>query len=197
MTHPGLSVSGGRLQTVEGPSTPVRSLTGTFGTDNTTVWLRFLIADASDTAGAGGFAGLSLLDSGVERLFIGKRNNATEWGIAGGESANSALAITSPALMLVQINFLPGNETVNLWTLTGAAPENENALGAADATISATDFQFNQVRIGSGTGNVYNFDEIVLASDYESLFIFPIPEPGTMMLLLLGLPLAALWRRNR
>ena len=98
-------------------------------------------------------------------------------------------------MMLVRLSFLPGEETIDLWALNSEAPEDELDLGAASASISATDFDFNRIRIGSGS-NVYNFDEIFLASSYEDLFATSVPEPTTLVLMMgAGLVLTRLRQR--
>ena len=201
MTFPGLTTSGGSIETRSFSATDFRNLNASYGTDGTTLWLRFLIQrDNTDTEGNSGYAGLSLFDNGSEQLFIGKRNGVSTWGLeqaGGGASANSTVSINDPgaAMMLVRLSFLPGAETIDLWALNSEAPEDELDLGAASASISATDFDFNRIRIGSGS-TVYNVDEIFLASSYEDLFATSVPEPTTLVLMMgAGLVLTRLRQR--
>ena len=199
LTFPGLNTEGGSVETRPFSATDFRNLSGSYGADGTTLWLRFLIGrDGSDTEGNSGYAGLSLFDGGSEQLFIGKRNDAGTWGLerSGGNADNSAVSINAGvALLLVRLSFLPGAETIDLWALNAEAPTNALDLGAASASISAADFDFNRMRIGTGS-NVYNFDEIFLADSYEDLFPASVPEPNTLVLVMgAGLFLSRFRRR--
>lgn len=202
LTFPGDNVNeaGGHVETRSFGSTDFRDLSSSYGADGTTLWLRFLIErDNLDTEGNNGWAGISLFDGTSERLFIGKRNAAPFWGIersGGGATANSAVSINNPgpAMMLVRLSFLSGAETIDLWALNAAAPENEGDLGTASASISAANFGFNRMRIGSGN-NVYNFDEIFMGQSYEDIFPGAIPEPSTLALVLVAGALLKRWRR--
>ena len=202
LTFPGdnIDVAGGHLETRSFSAVNFRSLDSAYGTDGSTLWLRFLIErDDTDAEGNSGWTGLSLFQDGSENLFIGKRFDNGFWGIErpGGAAANTTVSINNagPAMMLVRIAFQSGAEAVDLWALNSAAPENEIDLGAASATISATDFTFDRMRIGSGS-NVYNYDEIFMGETYSDILPAVVPEPSSLALLLVAGALLKRWRRG-
>lgn len=209
LTHPGVTSAGGHVESRSFETTTAfrifdtgslgSSLVsgGKFGVDGSTIWFRFLMErNPADTAGSGGFAGLSLFDASIapssgERLFIGKRSNQSVWGLqtygTGETTTNTTVSINNPVMFIARIDFSGADDQVRLWALTGAPPEEDVDLGAPAITVTGLDFQFDRIRIGTGNDNVYNFDEIFFATTFNDLFPTAIPEATTGVLFVLGL----------
>lgn len=199
LTYPGLLSDGGRFASAGGNSGAFRDLGAFYGTDGTTVFVSVLVSGQPGVSGNNpDYAGLSFLDAGDnnERLFLGKTFLATNYGFerSGGATTLSGTAVSASTTFLVaEFNFLPGNDTVNLYvnpTPGIAAPD------VVPFSASVADFFFDRIRLQSGLdgGESFNFDAVRLATTYAE--VSPAPEPTSMLLLgLAGVGLLARRRR--
>jgi|GEM_PF-3456307 len=213
LTHPDLTVAGGRAQTISDQSTfrdidtasiaPSLLDGGKLGVNGSTLWLRMNLRMEGtnfDRTTAPGWGGLSLFDGGSERLFMGKRNNSTRWGVErSGQGPTGNLSMTQPAqawidlniMMIVRVDYSAGSESLSAWWLTNSVPldingfPDESQLPTAN-TMTINDMRFDRVRISSGNDAELSMDEFFMATDFNDLFPGVVPEPGTMSLLLAG-----------
>jgi hypothetical protein len=180
------------------------------GTDGTSLWIATL--QSFENGSTNNTGGLVLTSAGTAVFIIGDPASTTahNWGVGGGTigfGANQGAGIfgvsdsdidqdSDADLLVARINFAAGNETVDLWMnpdLTAGTPSDD---GRAVAGLELTDFTFDGLLLGTGSGDNYRLgvDEMRIADSFEDLT--PIPEPATMTLLALG-GLAAVRRRRR
>ncbi len=161
---------------------------------NQSVWISFT-GQSGSVISNGGFAGVSLFDSGqtglgcssAEYLFIGKRGGATHtaWGAeqsagtgcgtcAGGDSS---VAFNSTIHFIVaRLDFNSGGLwTIHMWVDPSlASVPSDSASGVV--TFSFTDnVCFNRFRIAAGFGSTINVDELRVGTTYGD--VAPVPAP--------------------
>lgn len=180
LTRAGLFTRG-RAATTDGFNiASTRDLTANLGSVNgsNTVYVSFLARINPDNTnpvgpGSGTYAGISLLDRGEERLFLGMPFEQSNWGFdrAGSGVASSGAAINgSTRLLVYRIDFTATDSDIRLYVdpAVGAAEPN-----AADAQIFDTaPFSFNRLRVQSGTQNggpQIDFDELRIGTTFASV----------------------------
>ena len=164
--------SGGELVTSGGKAiikenTPsFRSLPATYSSG--TYWISFLARSSNPGTNWGG---LSLFDSGNERLFFGQRFNGTNWGVerSGGSGANSSVGTGNTTLIVAKIVLQSGADNVFLWF--NPALNNLPLDSAATQFLNVPDFSFNRIRLqhGLGAGQTLEIDEIRFGSSYAQV----------------------------
>lgn len=173
-----------------------RDLSSPIGADGTTVWLSFV---AKPTVSSSWFAfGLAGATSG--NWFTGAYtigNVGGKWGI-GSVASSVNIDTNQPTLLVARIDFAAGNDTVQLFI----NPSLTNTPTVANATDSSVNINggspFTQILLGGwywGTDGVY-YDEVHLGTTFfDALNV--VPEPSTVLLLVLGGGLIARAARRR
>lgn len=156
---------------------------------------------ANDTFIVGGFT-----DGSGNGLQVGYDNSIGQDGapdlVLRSNGINTVIAADTASsdnqYVLVKLDVNPaGNDTISIW----ADPSSINPLGAADLVITDQDLTssltpFTQSKYESpGQSGVAFFDEIRLATDFNS--IVGIPEPATLTLLGLAFGLMGISRSRR
>jgi len=159
----------------------------TFGKDNTTVWVAFLISCASYPTVA--YGGMHLCDGlgdltldqfgdklAHQRVSLGRQNTDIHWylgrvtngGPGAGTYLSSTVADATLRLLVYRFDFKPGPEEAWMWIdpPAGAAPD--TALAAIHAT-GVTDFRFNTLSCGTGGSARFDFDEVRFGTAYQDV----------------------------
>ena len=144
----------------------VDPVTGTFGKDDTTFWIRF--TGVRSPGGDDTYGGFSLNWQFVtEQLFIGSPSGFDEWGIHDHPwlCTNCLFVIAgthtdNKHTFVARIDHLPGQDRVQLWL----DPPTNYPTTPADLDEMVDDLKWNEVRFQSGKGFVpgYDFDDLVI-----------------------------------
>lgn len=170
VTAPGFDGTGGKGTTAAADAGSYRKLDANgwgsqvfgsnFGTDGSTIWIRFMCRRA--LGGDDQYGGLSLNEQFVgEKLFLGCPWMTGEWGFADPGAASITVPGSSCDTMntlVYRIDYQPGQERLRMWIDPADAYPCTGA--ALDTMIS--DHLFNEIRLQSGGGLVtgYDFDGI-------------------------------------
>lgn len=159
----------------------------TFGKESTTIWISFLISCSSYPTVA--YGGLHLMD-GVgdvtqdpfgfkqlhQRFQFGRDNTHSNYimarvtnGLPGGATWQGHVqANTQVRLLVHRIDFHTGPEEAWMWVDPPAYVDPDTST--ADLHVqNITDFKFNAVNIGSGSGAKFYFDELRIGTTYQSV----------------------------
>src|SRR5262249_7214638 len=154
-----------------------RPLVDTFGVDNTTVYLSFLLRPE---AGFGFYGGVNF------GVFIGKSGITNTYGIEGPTndiSSTSTVATAGETVLLVlRADFLPGNDRFPLYvnpTPGGAEPVTPDAI---KTNVDAGTFS----EIFVNNAGSYTTDELRVGDTFESVTGVAAPEPGSLVVAALG-----------
>jgi hypothetical protein len=146
---------------------------GPLGDVPSTLWVSMigqqLSGSASDT-----FLGLNLLATGPDPyLYFGKPYQAANWGISGTDFI-SGIPATTKALLVMRVDFKPGDDDVHFWVNPPLGVE--PSLASADIAAPALgDFTgITQVRMDTGNGGAGGvitgtLDEIRFGPTYASV----------------------------
>jgi hypothetical protein len=170
LCHPQLRTRGG---SVSGEAFPaingaVRNLTDPLGADYTTVYLSFLL-EPRETLNSGifnGFFGITLNGSLGNDLFIGKPGAGAmeeyvleNRGGSGQVASGASTVVGKTALLVVKLEFLPGNDLFTLYTdpsllhsePAGGVVKSDLDLGAVSTLgiYSTGPFSVDEIRTGS------------------------------------------------
>ncbi len=136
-----------------------------FGLDGTTVWISFLCV--REPYSDDWYGGISLYEQWVgEKLLIGSPWSSDEWGVdvpwVGVPTFIPGTNCWNQALLVARIDFLPGDERVQMWV----DPPNTHPTTVADLDVMVPDFRFNEIRLQSGSGGQagFTFDDIVIST---------------------------------
>ncbi|WP_432799418.1 PEP-CTERM sorting domain-containing protein [Poriferisphaera sp. WC338] len=198
LTHPNVSSAGNKaVITPTGSSTFLtRSLSDTYGADGTTTYISFLGERLNDANTTTRFFGLKLAGSS-NGLLIGQKSFGSKWGIvAGSTSVDSTVDTLDAALIVVRLDAVAGADTLTLWVNPDLSlTEASNTPAAQITTVDIG--TFNSVRLDASEtaipGADYEIDEISISNEGSP---FVVPEPASLMLLGLAMPLLAC-RRGR
>lgn len=187
-----LAVSPGAATTpasaVVNVSTYPRFLADPVGTDNTTLYLSFLLRPE---AGFGFYGGLNL-DGG---LFIGKSDPGTTYSLESTTIAHSSVVAQAgtTVLLVLRAQFLAGDDIFDLFVdPTPGGPEPV----AADATLLDFDLgERTSLYINNPGG--WTIDEIRLGPTFAAVTPAAVPAPASLPLLVGGLAAIGLARRRR
>jgi hypothetical protein len=200
-----LATSGNRVVTGGRFSYDIRNLGTALGAAGTTRYASFLLR--RDTVGPDpgnngpDYGGLVFGDeNNPNSLFVGKpgggtlANYALENGNGNGQvSSTRPEVLGTTALLVVRFDFTAGNDTFRLYV--NPTP-GEIEPSVADAT--KTDLNIASlvgVSISTGAAATWSVDEIRVGNTFLDV-VAPVPEPGSVALLLTG-GLAALWHGRR
>lgn len=164
-----LPLDGGRVSLNQ--QMAFRNLTENVATG--TRWISF-VAKAPNPGS--GYAGVSLMDSDSERLFLGQRWQSRYWGIerSGGGNVDSSIASDSLAFLVYRMDLgagVGGSTNVYLWVnpRVGAAGLPLIANRSAQL-LNVSAFQFNRLRIAAGaTNGGFEVDELRLGTSYAQV----------------------------
>jgi hypothetical protein len=193
------SLTGGRF------SYDIRNLGTALGTAGTTRYASFLLR--RDTIGPDpgnngpDYGGLVFGDeNNPNSLFVGKPgggilgNYALENGNGSGQvSSTRPEVLGTTALLVVRFDFTAGNDTFRLYvnpTPGGIEPSAADAI-KSDLNIAS----LVGVSISTGAAATWSVDEIRVGNTFADV-VAPVPEPGSLGLLLAG-GLAAVWHGRR
>lgn len=196
LTYPGISDSGNKATSGSNSGTLFRGVSDTFGTEGTSWYVSF-IGQKLTADDASRFFGVALYNSGGEAVLIGQSSGAPNWGIAKGPTVSSSVVSSqTEALLVARIDSKPGNDDITLWVNPDLSqPEAANLPSAALNGILDVDI-LTSIRMGGGGANssqvasVHTLDELRI--DSSSPFV---PEPASLALLGLAMPMFALRRR--
>jgi hypothetical protein len=166
--------------------------------------------NSNETLG-GMFGGLQLYTLNDEDLGVGNNWSSVNWSFYNGPgngdlNANPGLgganAISAPesARLVVRLNYntsATGDETATVWfNPNPGASEALQDAGITTSLNSSFDAVFDNIRLRTGNGTASStFSDIIIASDFGSAV--PVPEPSTVLLLLVGATLAVVGLRRR
>jgi hypothetical protein len=162
----------------------VRNLSTTYGTTGTDLWFSFL--NRVDSITAFESIGLGQLRIGRAGGSGGNGPPSANWSFdnAGGTGPviSDVPAVNGQTVLLaVHMTFLAGHDNIDLFVnpAPGAAPTIPNAHK------TDIDLTVNQVLI-SCNQTVSAFDELRLGTTYADVNLVPVPEPGSLTLMLLA-----------
>lgn len=193
------SISGNRVTAAAfgGNRDIARNFTQTIGADNTTIYFSFLMR-AQDVVGGGAFGGYFefVLRAGQRYVCVGKGGANNNYLIEGStlEKGVSSVPVVANQthLFVVRANFLPGADNYRLYIdpQTGQAEPS-----VANAVLSTYDVGTVTGLTLSGPG-AFGFDELRFGTTWND--VTPVPEPGTLVLMITGfLPSVFLLRQLR
>lgn len=159
-----LTTAGGKAVVKVGTSS-FRSISSTTKA-NGTYWLSFIAK--SSTPGSG-YGGLSLYDGTNERLFVGQRFNASNWGIerSGSTNITSATGTGINTFLVVKIVLQTGNDFAYFWTNPSLSVTPTDASATLFSNI--TDFTFDRIRLEQGGLTSLEVDEIRIGESYSDV----------------------------
>ena len=189
-----LSVSGGAATATAKPNPPTggditfeqRQAAVSFGDNNTTLYLSFLLRPE---AGFGFYGGFNFGD-----LFIGKSGPVPTYSLeSGGGNIASSTTVAQEGetvLLVLRAQFLPGNDVFSLFVNpVPAAPEPL----LADATMINFDLPASSLVTINNAG-AWTLDEIRLGETFADVTPAAVPEPPVALLLAAGLIAGVLMR---
>jgi hypothetical protein len=135
--------------------------TGGLGKDGSSIWLSFL-AQCGEVPAQEGRGGSVSLHGGSVGLSVG-RTQTTRWGLWEDESALSDVPCDQASFIVVRVEFSDGPELATLWI----NPPLTGELGTPSASLSVSDFRFNEVRITSQVP--IDFDELRIGTTFASV----------------------------
>jgi hypothetical protein len=166
----GGSISGGAFSSFNGA---VRDLASPLGTDNTTVYVSFLVTPQGtlNEGLASGFFGLTLNGSFGDDLFIGKPGAGAQThyvvenrGGSGQIPSGVPTVVGRAALMVVKAQFLAGRDIFTLYA--NPAPGGREPSGGA----VKTDLDLGVVsKIGIYSTGAFSIDEIRIGTTYADV----------------------------
>ncbi len=138
---------------------------GNFGPDGSSIYLSFLAQTSSSTANAFNF---SLRFDGQNNFFIG--NTTTGWSLNGINATAAPLALDSPALMIVRIDFSEGpTDRVSLWV----NPPLGQPLGNPNAIVQNINFPgISNVQTRAFVANAMIIDELRMGTSLAAVTPF-------------------------
>lgn len=197
-----LTTSGGAIRT--NPSTfyaqEKRSTLKQFGQAGDSVWVSFLVQQVPNPKEGTSYAVVALgqdlsfdssaMNGGIAGTnpFVGAFYSGTE-----SQSSTTTVAENSVSFITLRYDFAPsGNDTVSLWI----NPLLDSPLGAPDASGSFRDYStlFSGVTLAYGDNKSFIYDELRIGSSYSA--VSGVPEPQSLVLLLAGLGMFAVFKRR-
>ncbi len=174
-----------------------RTLSQSVGADNTTVYFSFLM-QAEDVVGGGAFSGwfAFVLRAGARNLTVGKDSFHGQYKIEGtfGELGLSTVPVVADQthLFVLRAEFLSGADLFRLYI---DPPTDQAEPNAASATLNSVDLG-TVTTVGLTGPGAFGFDELRIGTTWGD--VTPVPEPGSLALLLVGgLGLSVHWLRRR
>ena len=141
-------------------------------------------------SGFASYAGISLFETGAERLFQGVPNGPPngQLGVdnnAGTVSRWSGTQTDTTYLTLFALTSSGGNTTINMYADTNLALTGNDLIATGSkASVTRSDFSFNRIRIEGGATGV-SFAGMAMATTANEAVGFTtqsVPEPGTLLL---------------
>ena len=196
-TFTGITSAGNKFTTAGTDGGAFRTLSAPIGTDAGVIFVRFLTS--STAAATPNYAGLSFFFGGSEELFMGKTGGAANYGIdvSGVGIASSTFPVsTATTLLVYRVSFGIASDKIDLYVNPGSTlPVTPNATFTT-ANNSAFPATFDNIRLQSGGGpETFNFDEIRIATTAAE--VLPIPEPGSLGLMVGSIALLGSQRRRK
>jgi hypothetical protein len=147
-----------------------RQLGTTYGADNTTVYVSFLLRPE---AGFGFYGGINF-----GNIFVGKSGPTTTYGIEGPvndiSSSTTVATAGTTVLLVLRADFLPGNDRFSLYV-------DPTPGGSEPAVADAVKTDFDSPAVNSlflnNAGN-YTTDEIRIGDTFASVTSTAAPEPA-------------------
>jgi hypothetical protein len=169
------SVSGGAFSAINGA---IRNLGQTLGTDNTTVYLSFLLRPDGilDNGIFNGFFGVTLNGSLSNDLFIGKPGGGAvdqyvmeTRGGSGQVPSGTSADVRHTALMVLKAQFLSGNDIFTLYT-NPKPGGSEPSSGAVKSDLDLGTVS----KVGIYSSGAFTVDEIRIGTSYDDV----VPKNG-------------------
>ena len=171
-------------------------------------WFSTLIR--TDQGGTTSYGGISLYNANdqaaSEQFFYGLRNGSGKWGMEqhamyGSQHQGDSTTIATAGQTSLLVMELNGTtDKAYLWvnptaTLAGANPD----IATASVTLDLVNFNFDRIRVQSGSTNVIDVDELRFGTTYGDVTpsSTPVPEPSGVMLPGLGVLGMMLIRRRK
>lgn len=166
------TLNGEAYRLIDGLSHPdIADAAGNVGNDGATVWISFTSMHYVGAVG-GHWGGLSLMDQGVEAMFLGAPHATNMWGF-GDYGVNGVWTQTVAgtndtvtARLVYRIDHRAGMDRMRIWVDPVSAHPNT----AADLDMVIGDLHWNEIRLASGGFNNDGFywDNIVIEKGNES-----------------------------
>jgi len=168
-----------------------RGTTYAFGQAGDSVWVSFLVQQSPNPTLGVNYAGVALGQGWTfgSDAMVGNITGTTAgvgafYTTTDFQNSTAVIPANSVSFLVLRYDFAAsGNDAISLWVnpVLGAA------LGAPDASGSFRNFasSFSGITLAYGDNRPFVFDELRIGSSYAAVAT-PVPEPGSLALLLAG-----------
>ena len=161
LTYPGIVSAGGKMRFTGVPLTGTTTTSYRGPTNAVSSGTHYFRCMAQNLNNSRRYFGLGLFSGATEKALLGQGSGYETWtlnhvdGITNGIFTNvlgSAVSTSVPSLLVLKVEFLPGNERVTFWVNPDLSqPETAaTAVGGSSFTTDVDYVSITRIRVGSG-----------------------------------------------